>query len=207
MRGYNMPGKNWQYRVTRKFQEINRRDFNDLNIVTGKKEFLKCMSEGVRQQYVNKWVSDVNKEEGKTKKGKNKLRTYKLFKRNFCTETYVSMVLPKRDRSALAQFRCGVAPIRLETGRYEGLPEKDRVCPFCPNTVENELHVILECSMYNDLREVLFHDFSTVVPGCLALSKQDMLSLILGCGNEHLIRLTAKTCNDILSRRRTQMYS
>jgi hypothetical protein len=49
----------------------------------------------------------------------NKLRTYKLFKEVFETEMYLSKNIPSRYRSAFAKFRCGVAPLRIETGCYE----------------------------------------------------------------------------------------
>ena len=60
--------------------------------------------------------------------------------------------MPKTHRGAYAKFRCGVAPIRLETGRYERLDESDRTCFHCPDMVENEQHVLLECPLYNDIR-------------------------------------------------------
>ncbi len=48
------------------------------------------------------------------------------------------------QRSSLANFICGVAPLCLETGQYEGLPEEERVCPVCnANTVESEYHAIM----------------------------------------------------------------
>ena len=53
----------------------------------------------------------------------------------------MKMVLPKRYRSILAKFRCGVAPIRVETGRYERLSFAERMCPLCNGGIENELHV------------------------------------------------------------------
>ena len=53
----------------------------------------------------------------------------------------------------MAKIRCGVAPIRLETGRYEGLPENERLCPVCSlQEIESEVHVITKCSLYDDLR-------------------------------------------------------
>ena len=58
--------------------------------------------------------------------------------------------------SALAKFRCGVAPIRLETGRYEGLNVEDRLCPYCENDVKCESHVLLDCVLYKDLRYFMF---------------------------------------------------
>ena len=38
-------------------------------------------------------------------------------------ENYVNARIPLKHRSAIAKCRCGVAPLRLETGRYENLPE------------------------------------------------------------------------------------
>lgn len=60
----------------------------------------------------------------------NKLRTYKLFKTGFKVEEYCKILLPLNHRSAFAKFRCGVAPIKIETGRYESLAVEERVCPF-----------------------------------------------------------------------------
>ena len=47
----------------------------------------------------------------------NKLRLYKHIKQNYNMENYFSMNIPKSHRSFLAQFRCGILPIRIETGR------------------------------------------------------------------------------------------
>ena len=57
----------------------------------------------------------------------NKLRTYKLFKTSYFTEQYLLQNIPIRYRSAYAKFRCGVAPLRIETGRYERLELNERV--------------------------------------------------------------------------------
>ena len=49
------------------------------------------------------------------------------------------LILPSTQRSALGKFRCGVVPIRTETGRYASIADNDRLCPFCDN-VESEIH-------------------------------------------------------------------
>ena len=46
---------------------------------------------------------------------------------------------------------CGVAPIRIETGRYENLSVDERKCPFCNNT-EDEGHFLFTCHLYEDIR-------------------------------------------------------
>ena len=48
-----------------------------------------------------------------------KLRIYKQFKYDYVTQFYVSTLLPAMHRSAFSKFRCGVVPLRVETGRYE----------------------------------------------------------------------------------------
>ena len=53
------------------------------------------------------------------------------------------MSLTRGKQSAIAKFRRGVAPIRLETGRYEGLCVEDRVCPYNCNVVECEKTCII----------------------------------------------------------------
>ncbi len=62
-----------------------------------------------------------------------------------------------------AKFRCGVAPIRLETGRYENLPEEQRLCPMCDSqAIESEIHMLTKCNLYINLRADLFHKTSSV---------------------------------------------
>ena len=114
------------------------------------------------------------------------------------------MVLPRSHRSALSRFRCGVAPIRLETGRYERLPVCERVCPFCKDVVENETHVIISCPLYDDLRQqmidyasVLNYDFNDYT------NEQKLVYLF---SNSNLIRICAKTCFKILQRRASFIY-
>ena len=73
------------------------------------------------------------------------------------------MLFQKKYRSTYATFRCGVAPIKLETGRY-GLNRvlvKQRLCEHC-NLVEDEYHVLMQCTMYDEIREGLFVAISTI---------------------------------------------
>ena len=54
-------------------------------------------------------------------------------------------------RNALAQFRMGVSQINTLKYRYSKLPE-DVNCPFCENTPESEIHVLLHCPVCINLR-------------------------------------------------------
>ncbi len=71
--------------------------------------------------YKNRCHLDLNRESAKRGAGRNKLPTYRLFKNEFQTEKYVlNMYIARGQRSTLAKFRCGIAPLHLETDQYEG---------------------------------------------------------------------------------------
>ena len=67
-----------------------------------------------------------------------------------------------KHRSAYAKFRAGVAPLRIETGRYERLEVNERLCFNCSklgiNVVEDEKHVLLQCPGYADIRQSIYYN-------------------------------------------------
>ena len=119
------------------------------------------------------------------------LRKYKLVKTEYETEQCFRMIMPKSHRYAFAKLRSGVAPLRIETGRYEGLRVNERICPFCKDCTEGEFHVLFRCPLYNDIREFLFVNACT--------HEHAKFSFLFSCPN--LIRICAKTCFLILHRR------
>ena len=100
---------------------------------------------------------------------KPKLRTYRSFKTNCDVESYVNKYMPKYDRSLLCQFRIGILPLRIETGRYKtirdantgryrNLSPEERTCEICQfNEIEDEFHFLCKCSAYSRHREILFN--------------------------------------------------
>ena len=60
----------------------------------------------------------------------NKLRTYKQMKTDFHVEPYCLEILSLKHRGALAKFRSGTVPIKVETGRYQNLDLSDPVHCF-----------------------------------------------------------------------------
>lgn len=119
--------KNWIFHVKHYFDSIqmsylsrtdvrySNTDQNDLDMVLSEIE-------------ERKWFEQVNKMESRRPgQGRNKLRTYCLFKSTFNTENYVKCILNRAQRSSFAKFRCGVAPLAIETGRYTNTPLHERL--------------------------------------------------------------------------------
>ena len=199
--------KNWNYRVAQFLGNMDREMYCNIDDELDKDSFIDDMKECTERCYEERWLNIVNKDCSKSKKGKNKLRTYNKFKKNFRSELYVYVIMPKSHRSAYAKFRCGTAPIKLEVGRYEGLDVKDRICPLCHNGVEDEMHVLLECNVYNDIRCELLKDLSVIHSDILTYSKEEILKCVLNCNTDFIVKKCAKACNAILSLRQQLLYT
>ena len=113
--------------------------------------------------------------------------------------------MSKSHRSAYAKFRSGVAPIRIETGRYERLDYSDRTCYNCAGEVESEMHVFLYCPVYQTLREDMLATLTSEFPDIDSFTDDQKLSSILSC--QHFrVRTCGKICHGILNLRRDTLY-
>lgn len=103
----------------------------------------------IRRKDANQWLLAVQK--------KPKLRLYRCLKSELKREDYVEWEIPGTHRSLYARLRSGTHQLRLETGRWLQEPEEDRVCNVCiTGKVETEEHFLLDCYVYDRLREGMF---------------------------------------------------
>ena len=66
--------------------------------------------------------------------------------------------LPERQASMLPLShwcRFGILPLNIETGRFRNQPIEQRICNLCElNEIEDELHFLFKCTLYNDCRKI-----------------------------------------------------
>ena len=130
--------------------------------------------------------------------GDNKLRTYRTFKNHNCTEPYVKVITTKRYRSAYAKFRCGVVPIKIETCRY-GLNRVPVDQPVCEtNVVEDEFHVIMLCSVIDDIRVQFMVSINEFNQDFKNLPLQELFTQIMS--NPLYYKIVSKAMHSILNR-------
>ena len=195
--------KNWNFLVKKNFCELNLSNLScpenmDTNYVI--KKFMSKLHE----KHVDNWHAVLHSDKSISGRGGNKLRTYRLFKENFEPEEYCKIALPFNHRSAFAKFRCGVAPLRIETGRYENIVLENRVCHICDVFIEDEAHVLLRCPLYDDFRNHLYYVAETFNDNFNTLD--DNQKLVFLFSDVNMIRVCAKTCHLILKRRRNFIY-
>ena len=95
-------------------------------------------------------------------KQKPKLRTYRILKTKLTFEEYLT-TRDKEARQLMTRLRGGTNELRIEIGRYpittrdRRLDVSERRCLICMSgQVEDEQHFLLDCVMYEDLREKMF---------------------------------------------------
>ena len=102
--------------------------------------------------------------------------------------------MTRSERSFLAQFRLGILPINIETGRFTAppTPVENRICTVCDqNSVENEIHFLIECTLYNTERQALFQNLLKS-ENLLMLDKQTMFINIVNTSPRALAKYVQK---------------
>jgi hypothetical protein len=131
-----------------------------------KKAFYSKLKLKINLAFENYWkkllMTDISLS---SKKGGNKLRTYRIFKQSFTFENYLNLACPIR-RKRLAQFRLSAHRLKVETDRFNGrnryIPPEERICEQCDmKKCEDEFHFLTECTAYNSLRARLYCSISS----------------------------------------------
>ena len=68
-----------------------------------------------------------------------------------------------QERIAMTKLRLSNHTLRIEKGRHERIIRSLRHCAFCLNQVEDEIHFVMQCKLYNNLRLSLFEDIKNVI--------------------------------------------
>ena len=122
---------------------------------------------------------------------KSKLRTYCLFKETI--KNYIKYNLSSSERSAMAQFRFGILPLNIETGRFRNQGLDERLCTLCAfNETEDESHFLFQCSLYDEVRSEWVSHIVNKTVNFLELDKINKFKVILDIILDIHHRITAK---------------
>ena len=150
---HNLGQQNWCTHVNSILSEVDYQQPWDEQILNNKQ--LANIKEKLHKDYMSQCLETINDSSRFPK-----LRTYKLFKREFRLEPY--LISPKNIHYSLAllKFRISSHNLHIETGRYSRpnkTPVNERFCHYCSSqAVEDEPHFLLDCSLYDIERKHLF---------------------------------------------------
>jgi hypothetical protein len=156
--------------------------------------------------YVRNSLCEQNRSEWRNELQEvSKLRSYCLFKDSYGCEPYLYKVVDRHHRSILAQFRCGILPLKVETGRYQNIPAELRLCVLCEeNVVENEFHFMLQCSKYDNLRNDLYRHALAYFPEFNNVNDNEKIKLLM---TDSLVKYTAEFLCKCYHVRQKALYS
>ena len=117
----------------------------------------------------------------------------------------MNIIVHKKYRSAYAKFRYGVAPLKIEAGRYgvNRVPVEERLCEAC-NRVEDKFHVLMKCPLYRDARDICFNSISAVSEVFADLLQESQCIELMS--NPLHYKIISKFMHTILNQRRYQLY-
>ena len=105
--------------------------------------FLCIFKQRLVDMFMQEWYGTIRDRE--------RYEIYRSFKCIFEREKYIESMDTYCYRVAITQARFNVLPLNNNVYRYSENVQ-DKACPFCKTKFENEVHFLLECSMYSDLR-------------------------------------------------------
>jgi len=139
------------------------------------------------QERVREAIQKKEEEEWRVEMiGKEKLRNYRKIKDTLTLETYLTEETNKKGRYLLTNLRTGTNRLRIELGRRVRPvePVQDRLCMSCMNgEVEDEKHFLINCQVYQDLREDMYIEIGNVSQGKWKLKDkegEEVWKLLLG---------------------------
>jgi hypothetical protein len=142
--------------------------------VANEKSFVLQYVDRLKNQYIQQWSSNC--------RDNNKLLYYTQYKDTYDIEAYVNTIDISKFRSALASFRSSSHSLLVERGRHFGISREQRVCIYCETLIEDELHFVMCCPLYEDLRINYIDRRFTEYP-CL-----NNFVRLMTCGNDQVIK-------------------
>ena len=150
-----------------------------------KRFFQKYVRKKIHQQQEEEWWKSMTSGD----LTRRKIRTYVTFKRKLCFEKYL-LTEDSLGRSYHTSLRSGTNCLEIEKGRHEGVVKQSRLCKHCDRKeVEDELHFVTQCPLYNQFRENLFKSVLHVSGGKWDLkskpAQEIFILLMQGTGDEY----------------------
>ena len=121
------------------------------------------------------------------------LRTYQLFKIDFECESYLSLVKNSKYRIALSKLRTSCHSLEVERGLYTNpiTPLERRLCFVC-REIEDEIHFIMHCQLFETERLDLFGRVGNKFPVFCALDETAKFIFLMQTSDAQLITWVAK---------------
>ena len=84
---------------------------------------------------------------------------YKYLVSNVCLQPYLCKPIPDLYKKSIVKLRLSSHNLAIEEGRYAHIERTSRYCKICFEEMEDEMHFILVCPLYLNLRKELINPY------------------------------------------------
>jgi hypothetical protein len=161
----------WCYNIHTLLKEIGMEDTWHHNTLTPSeaKQWRSTVKEKIGEREEAQWKERMQH--------KPKLRTYRQLKTRLIFEQYLT-TKDREEREVMTRLRGGTNELRIENGRYaitnrdRPLELDERRCLICMNgEIEDETHFLLDCCVYEDLRQEMLDVVSSTLSREIEIGK------------------------------------
>ena len=164
-----------------KYLNIHKSQYNDKQLHTV-----------VRKQLISKFKLHFMKKMDSTIALEGKLRTYALYKKNFCREPYLATLKNSEARKCLTKIRTSSHKLQIEVGRYKKIEANKRVCEECnSNKIEDEVHFLTSCNAFTSQRNTLYEKVKMANANFIGMSNINKFVWLMSNEDEEIIKALA----------------
>ena len=120
----------------------------------------------IKNSYLDHWNKETQSQ--------NKLNCYWALNREYTQAEYLFSVRDTKQRRILTKYKLSDHTLAIERGRYKKswLPKEERICGHCKTgEVETEMHFLLTCTYYLQIRKQFYQKLSQIINNFNFLSK------------------------------------
>ena len=92
----------------------------------------------------------------------------------------------------MAKLRLSSHCLRIETGRHENLPIKDRICLRCESEIDDEVHFLITCPYFNTEKTLFFSNINLFISNFHGETAEKKFILLLNSNNFTVLNMLAK---------------
>ena len=82
----------------------------------------------------------------------SKCSSYQYMVHNLCLQYYLGKPIPDVYKKCITKLRLSSHNLAIECGRFSAISRNNRLCVYCKNDIEDEMHFVLKCPMYQGFR-------------------------------------------------------
>ena len=119
-------------------------------------QFLRVLKERLIESWHEEWHGIITAK-AHLPADADRYRFYGSFKTSLVMSSYLCEIQHVQIRNTMIQFRVGVSYLKTHRLRFNDrsqMCDDALACPFCPHVEETELHFVLVCPKYTELRDM-----------------------------------------------------